>query len=66
LYYQDKLGGKAFEQLYVCGYDLDLRLSLDEVEEKLGLKAQGIGPKSVEDLYKPTLGAIHLKPEVAL
>ena len=58
LYYQDKLGGKTFEQLYIYGYDSDLRLSLDEVEQKLGLIAQRIEPKSVEDFYKPI--AIHM------
>ena len=66
LYYQDKLGGKAFEQLYVCGYDSDLRSSLDEIHEKLGLAPQRIEPKSVDDLYKPALGATRLKPEGVL
>jgi hypothetical protein len=62
LYYQDKLGGRAFERLYVCGYDTDLRASLGEVQEKLGLAAQRMEPASVDDLYKPVLGALHLKP----
>ena len=62
LYYQDKLGGTTFERLFVCGYDADLQRSLDDVQEKLGLAAERIGPESVEDIYKPALGAIHLKP----
>ena len=66
LYYQDKLGGKAFEQLYICGYDSDLRSPLDEIQEKLGLTAQRADPKGVDDIYKPVLGAIHLKPERVL
>jgi type IV pilus assembly protein PilM len=61
LYYQDKLGGNALQHLYVCGYDGDLQMSLEQVQEKLGLSAQRVEPKSVEDIYKPALGAIHLK-----
>ena len=60
LYYQDKLGGKAFEQLFVCGYDSDLRSQLQEIQDKLGLAAQRIDPKSVDDIYKPVLGSMHL------
>ena len=66
LYYQDKLGGKTIEQLYVCGYGSDLRSSLDEIQEKLGLTPQRIEPKSVDDMFKPVLGAIHLKAEGVL
>jgi len=61
LYYQDKLGGNALHHLYVCGYDGDLQMSLEQIQEKLGLSAQHVEPKSVEDIYKPALGAIHLK-----
>jgi len=66
LYYQDKLAGKALERLYVCGYDDDLRGPLDEIQEKLGLAAQRVEPKSVEDIYKPALGAIHLRAEAVV
>jgi type IV pilus assembly protein PilM len=66
LYYQDKLGGQALERLYVCGYDTDLRSSLNLVQEKLGLAAARIEPQSVDDIYKPALGAIHLKAEAVL
>jgi len=66
LYYQDKLGGKALERMYVCGYDSDLASSVDEVQDKLGLLAYRIGPKSVEDIYKPALGAIHLKADATM
>jgi len=62
LYYQDKLGGSALQHLYVCGYDGDLEPSLDEIQRKLGLSAQRVEPKSVDDIYKPALGALHLKP----
>jgi hypothetical protein len=64
MYYQDKLSGKALEHLVVCNYDSDLRAPLEEIHAKLGLAAERIEPKSVEDVYKPVLGAIHLKPEV--
>src|SRR5262249_45540856 len=37
LYYQDKLGGTAFQSLYICGYNEDLRRSLEEIREKIGL-----------------------------
>lgn len=59
MYYQDKLGGKALEQLIVCGYDSDIRSSIGEVQEKLGLSAQRLEPKSVEDIFKPALGGVH-------
>jgi len=48
--------------MYVCGHN-DMRLVLAEVQEKLGLMPQRIEPQSVEDIFKPALGAIHLKPE---
>jgi hypothetical protein len=60
MYYQDKLGGKAFAHLFVCGHDSDSRADLEEVQEKLGLPAHRIEPKSVDDIYKPALGAAHL------
>jgi type IV pilus assembly protein PilM len=59
MYYQDKLGGKALEQLIVCGYQEDIRLSLAEVQEKLGLVARRLAPKEVDDIFKPALGGIH-------
>src|SRR5262245_49921762 len=63
LYYQDKLGGQSLERLYVCGYDQSLQQSVDEIREKLGLQAQHVGPSGVEDIYKPALGAMHLRTE---
>jgi hypothetical protein len=63
LYYQDKLGGQNLDRLFVCGYDADLSGPMDELKEKLGLAPQYVEPKSIDDIYKPALGAIHLKPE---
>ena len=66
LYYQDKLGGSALQQLYVCGYDDDVRMELEEIQRKLGLSAQRLEPKVIEDIYKPALGAIHLKADAIM
>jgi hypothetical protein len=63
LYYQDKLRGSALQQLYVCGYDDDVRIGLEEIQRKLGLSAQHLEPKGIDDIYKPALGAIHLKTD---
>ena len=67
LYYQDKLGGSALEQLFVCGYDSDSRSSIADLEDKMGLHAQRLEPRGVEDIFKPALGAVHLaQPEGVL
>jgi hypothetical protein len=63
LYYQDKLEGKGLDRLAVCGYNMDLRLPLEEIETKLGLTPQSLKPTDIEDIFKPALGAIHLRPE---
>jgi hypothetical protein len=66
LYYQDKLGGKGLEHLVVCGYDTDVSEAFDEVQRKLGLTVQRLEPRSVTDVFKPALGAMHLMPEGVL
>ena len=66
MYYQDKLGGQAIQHFYVCGYDSDLNWALAEVQEKLALPAQYLDPLHIDDIFKPALGAIHLKPEGVL
>jgi type IV pilus assembly protein PilM len=60
MYYQDKLGGTGLRHLYVCGYDQDVRSSISELQEKLGLAAQRIEPVGVDDIFKPVLGSVHL------
>ena len=60
MYYQDKLGGTGLQHLFVCGYDQDVRAATSEMEEKLGLTAQRIEPVSVDDIFKPALGSVHL------
>jgi hypothetical protein len=44
---------------------MDLLPSLREIRDKLGLTSQSLEPMAVEDIYKPALGAVHLKPESA-
>ncbi|HEY2380132.1 MAG TPA: hypothetical protein VGK48_03015 [Terriglobia bacterium] len=66
MYYQDKLGGRSLEQFVLCGYDSDLENSVEEIQQKLELAAQRMEPKSVDDIFKPALGAVHLKPESVL
>jgi type IV pilus assembly protein PilM len=67
MYYQDKLGGYGFQHLFVCGYDSDIRPLVAEIQEKLGLFAQRLEPRSVDDIFKPALGAAHLShPEGVL
>lgn len=63
MYYQDKLGGRSLEQFVLCGYDSDLREPAEEIRQKLGFVAQRMEPKSVDDIFKPVLGAVHLKSE---
>jgi type IV pilus assembly protein PilM len=60
MYYQDKLGGKAIEHLFLCGYDGDLQSQLDEIRDKLGWVPERLQPMTVDDIYKPALGSIHL------
>lgn len=60
MYYQDKLGGSAIRHVTVCGYDSDLHYSMAEIQEKLGLIAQRLQPMSVDDVFKPVLGGVHL------
>jgi hypothetical protein len=66
MYYQDKLGGQRLDHIYVCGYDTDLRYSLDEIQQKLGVTPQRIDPKGIDDIFKPSLGAVHLKAEATV
>jgi hypothetical protein len=60
MYYQDKLGGSGFRHLFVCGYDQDVCMATSELQEKLGFAAQRIEPVSVDDMFKPALGSVHL------
>ena len=60
MYYQDKLGGQALENFFVCGYEADLRTSLQEVQEKTGLSPQRMEPRNIDDVYKPVFGSVHL------
>ena len=58
MYYQDKLGGKHLSSATVCGYDRDLLSEMEELEDRLAVPVRGMEPRSVEDIYKPALGAV--------
>jgi hypothetical protein len=61
LYYQDKLGGSAFKQMIVCSYDAEAgHGAFQEFAAKIGIPAYPLEPRSVDDIYKPALGAVHL------
>ncbi len=60
MYYQDKLRGSGLRHLFVCGDDLDRHPSTSELQEKLGLAVQRMAPLSIEDMFKPALGSVHL------
>jgi type IV pilus assembly protein PilM len=60
MYYQDKLGGRAFSAATLCGYDRTLNHDTDDLEHRLGVSVRSIGPNSVEDIFKPALGAAGL------
>ncbi len=58
MYYQDKLGGKGLNSVTVCGYEGDLKLELSDLEHKLTIPVHLLGPKSIDDIFKPVLGAV--------
>jgi hypothetical protein len=58
MYYQDKLGGRAFAHVWVCGYDREPHAEIEELRDKLGVAVKRMDPHNVEDLYKPALGAL--------
>ena len=60
MYYQDKLAGTALASAMVCGYDRDPRSEIEELQEKLGVPVRRMGPQSIDDIYKPALGAVDL------
>jgi type IV pilus assembly protein PilM len=58
MYYQDKLSGRGLFGVTVCGYDADVDAELLELEERLAVPVQKLGPKSIDDIFKPVLGAV--------
>ncbi len=60
LYYQDKLGGSAFQQMVFCGHDGVPAEAVQELSERVGIPAVPLQPRNIEDIYKPALGAVHL------
>lgn len=60
MYYQDKLGGTTLANAMVCGYDKDPQSEITELQDKLGVPVRRMEPKSIDDIYKPALGAVDL------
>ena len=58
MYYQDKLNGSGLTGVTVCGYDMDLGPELSELQERLRLPVQRLGPRAIDDIFKPALGAV--------
>ncbi len=60
LYYQDKLGGSAVGRLTICEYDSAIQTSLMDLQQKLEIPIERLQPSSINDIFKPALGAVHL------
>jgi type IV pilus assembly protein PilM len=60
MYYQDKLGGTTLASAMVCGYDRDPHSEISELQDKLGVPVKRLEPKTIDDIYKPALGAVDL------
>lgn len=58
MYYQDKLNGSGLTGVTVCGYDKDMEPELSELQDRLLVPVQKLGPKAIEDIFKPVLGAV--------
>jgi hypothetical protein len=60
MYYQDKLSGSTLAGALVCGYDKDPHAEISELQDKLGVPVKRLEPKTIDDIYKPALGAVDL------
>jgi type IV pilus assembly protein PilM len=58
MYYQDKLSGSGLTGVTVCGYDKDMDAELSEMQDRLHIPVQKLGPKAIDDIFKPVLGAV--------
>ena len=58
MYYQDKLSGSGLTGVTVCEYDMDMASELSELQDRLHLPVQRLGPRTVDDIFKPVLGAV--------
>ena len=59
-YYEPDAGGSEIKQMIVCGYEAATRGHFADLQERVGLVAQPLEPKNMDDVYKPALGAVHL------
>jgi type IV pilus assembly protein PilM len=60
MYYQDKLAGTTLSNAVVCGYEKDPISEISELQDKLGVSVRRMEPKTIDDIYKPALGAVDL------
>lgn len=60
MYYQDKLGGAGISGVTLCGYDSDVRSEMSELQSKLNVPVQKLEPKTIDDIFKPALGAVEV------
>ena len=58
MYYQDKLNGSGLTGVTVCGYDMDLGSEISELQDRLHVPVKKLGPGSIDDIFKPVLGAV--------
>jgi len=58
MYYQDKLNGSGLASVTVCGYEKELDDELSDLQGRMNVPVQRLGPKSVDDIFKPVLGAV--------
>jgi hypothetical protein len=52
------LSGSGLTGVTVCGYDKDLDAELSEMQDRLHIPVQKLGPKAIDDIFKPVLGAV--------
>ncbi len=60
MYYEDKLAGSRLAGAMVCGYDHDPQAEIAELQERLGSPVRRMEPTTVDDIFKPALGAVDL------
>jgi type IV pilus assembly protein PilM len=66
LYYQDKLLGTGLERVLACVYGTDSRSLITELQDKINIFVHQLEPKTVDDMYKPVLGAVGLNNYVRI
>lgn len=60
MYYQDRLSGTGLRNAVVCGYGALLGDRIAELQSRMGIEVNRLGPASVQDLFKPAIGVTQL------